>query len=312
MKRFLPLVLIIASTLLAQAQDTPPVFIHLELAKDTLALAEPTILTVALTNHLDREILVDSRFMLGLNSSPYTFRLYMISPQGEEWPYVGGRQSCAFYSTSSKLYLLLSSNQTVSDYMSFWCPHYAPDEYRQALETLPLGTYRLYGIYRLPDQTGFYEGIIYSDTVEFVYLPVEWLHRPMLKEISTLWGAFLGTFGSEHLETLKRIQNSNTPYSEAAHYMVAAIMLGSLEKNAYSNFVAEKAHFDKLYPNSPFEPQLLLMQASRARYSHRDFKADSLDQLFIKKSSPSNRHALFRLNKVTRISPNEAIERGIR
>lgn len=296
----------------ASVNTSEPVSIELRLTKDTLALAEATVLTVAVTNHSNSELLLDNRYLFGASEYPYPFKLVMVSPEGEEWEYKGGRRIRTTYLSTSKLYFLLPPEQRVENKLYLWATTFVPEEYRKSLEKIEPGTYKLFATYHVPIQNGLDEFIFYSDTVEFVYLPLDPKDknsRIALQEMNNLSEAFLGAFGSEkEKRKLQTIVNTNTAYSEAAHSMILALILSSLEDDPYKKFVTAKKQFESLYPNSPFEPIILPIQIYHATKTDRKKEADSLTQR-LESIYPASKNVLFSQNKITPVMAKEVIER---
>jgi len=76
----------VSLTTIVSSDTLPPASIHLELGKDTLALAEPTVVTIEITNRSDSsQILFNEDVFKLLISSLLSFTL--ITPEGEEWKY---------------------------------------------------------------------------------------------------------------------------------------------------------------------------------------------------------------------------------
>jgi hypothetical protein len=296
MKRILLFLLILSLTLPAQDterdDETLPVSIHLELGKDTLALAEPTCLKVSISNHSGKELLVDSRVKFNLYTPPVGLSLTLIFPDGKESVFSEGGSVHVSYGLDAKLYAALASGETVSTCMILWWTNLLPQEFRRALETLPPGTYKLFATYRLPQPEALEGGKLYSDTIEFVFLPLEEQHLPILIDMDSLGCGGSGNVRRE--ERLPRIGNSKTPYSEAA-YATSLIAISS-----YDSFVVEKARFDKLYPQSQFVSVLLHEQFVTAKLSRQASALDSLKET-LRSVSPTHMIVL----------PTEKLRRGI-
>jgi hypothetical protein len=300
MKR--PLLLLLILSVIVSASDTvPPASIHLELGKDTLAVAEPTTLEVEIVNLMERELLLDNLSMFQLDDSPYRFSFFLVTPNAEEWPYVGPRYKVEItYTPDTKLYLSLPVEKAIARVMPLWWTTFLPYEYQVALEKLPPGTYKLFATYLLPEQNGLDNVTIYSDTIEFVFLPLNEKHLPVLLEMDSLWNSFLTLSGSEIRPALERIRGSETPYSEGAH----AKLIGGWVRG-YDSFLVEKARFNKQYPESPYEILFLVDQASRALVSHRSLEADSLYRL-LNGMSPTHSAVLKYHNRVRFLTAREA------
>jgi len=283
------------------AADAPPASIHLELGKNILALAEPTTLAVEITNLMDGDLLLDNLYMFQLHDSPYHLSLFLITPDGKQWFYTGSRYNVEImHGPDTKFYLSLPAGNTISRVMPLWWTTFLPYKYQIALETLTPGTYKLFATYLLPEQNGLDNVTIYSDTLEFVFLPLNKKHLPVLLEVDSLWNSFLTLSGSEIRPALERIRDSETPYSEGAH----AKLIGGWVRG-YDSFVVEKARFNKQYPESPYEILFLVDQASRALVSHRSLEADSLYRL-LNGMSPTHSAVLKYHNKVRLLTAREA------
>jgi hypothetical protein len=263
--------MILAFLVLVTFQSTDgltPATLHLELGEDTLALAEPTLLSVYISNDSGKELLVDSRIMFNLYTSPVGLSLTLIFPDGKESVFNEGGSVFVDYGLDAKLYSGLASKETVSTCMILWWTPLLPQEYRGALETLPPGTYKLFATYRLPQPEALAGGMLYSDTIEFVFLPLEEQHLPILIDMDSLGRGGSGNVKRE--ERLPRISNSKTPYSEAA----SATSLIAI--SSYDSFTVEKAKFDELYPESQFTSVILHEQYIQAKLSKRIIQRDSI------------------------------------
>ncbi|TET22601.1 MAG: hypothetical protein E3J71_05635 [Candidatus Stahlbacteria bacterium] len=271
------------------AAEAPPASLHLELGKDTLALAEPTYLTATITNNMNQDLLLDNFLLFRLKQEPFRFSLFLITPGGKEWAYVGTRGSISIsFAPTVRHHLLVPSGQSASKGMMLWWTTFAPRKYQSALEKLPSGTYKLFAIYELPDQENLHKVVIYSDTVEFLFLPVRWEHMQAIIEMDSLRRYFTGGDASWRvLPRLQRIGDSKTPYSEAAH----ALFYGWT--NSFDSLTRGKAHFDELYPQSQFQLKFLKRQFLYAKKEGRTDVLDSLNRLLLK-IEPSNTDALLR------------------
>ncbi|MBN2379908.1 hypothetical protein JXM67_08930 [candidate division WOR-3 bacterium] len=296
-------IMLIATTVVAES----PASISLKLGKDTLALAEPVYLTATITNHLDKSLILDDFEMFRLDQLPYRFSLFLITPSGEEWPYVGARHRVfVTYAASVKHWLLLPSNTSATKGMLVWWTTFVPWEYQTALENLLSGTYKLFAIYELPEQQGLPETVVYSDTIELTFLPLEWQHRTALLEMDSLRDFFnTGGRRSTSEPGLLRIVDSKTPYSEAAYAVIMATWC--LDPDSFST---KKDSFNSQYPESQFESYLLNYQynglnraSSLAKqynwYPNLDVnlvekKLDSLDSRLLE-IEPNHSSALLRL-----------------
>lgn len=271
------------------AQDAPPASIHLKLGKDTLALAEPTYLTATITNNMNQDLLLDNFLLFHLEEEPFRFSLFLITPNGKEWAYVGTRGSIFIsFAPTVRHHLLVPPGQSVSKGMMLWWTTFAPRKYQSALEKLPSGTYKLFATYELPDQENLHEVVIYSDTVELAFLPLNKTYLPALIEMDSLRRYFTAVDASWRvLPRLQRIGDSKTPYSEAAH----ALFYGWT--NSFDSLTRGKAHFDELYPQSQFQLKFLEYQSLYARKEGRTDVLDSLNRLLLE-IEPSNTDALLR------------------
>jgi len=231
-------------TTVSASDAVSPATIHLTLGKDTLALAEPTMLTVTTTNLSGNDLVVHSRNTFNL---PYTLRLFLITPGGEESRYRTGLS--VIYGPDAPLYFLLPPGEQATEKKMLWWQYIVPSRYVETLEKLPPGTYKIYGTYRLPNDNV----VIYSDTVEFVFLPPEKEYLSMLKDMNHIHGPI---YEPKTDARLRRIKDSNTPYSEAAWTMLI------LRTYDYDSLKAEKSRFDEAYPNSQFTSWLLLNQCA--------------------------------------------------
>jgi hypothetical protein len=285
-------VIIITGLLLiaaALADDTPPVSIHLKLAKDTLALAEPTYLTATITNNMNQYLLLDNLLLFRLKQEPFRFSLFLITPNGKEWAYVGTRGSISIsFAPTIRHHLLVPPGQSASKGMMMWWTTFAPRKYQAALEKLPSGTYQLFATYELPEQKGLDGEVIYSDTVQFVFLPLNKMHLPDLIEMDSLRRYFTAFDASWRvLPRLQRIGDSKTPYSEAAN----ALFYGWT--NSFDSLTRGKAHFDALYPQSQFQLKFLERQFLYAKKEEKANELDSLNSLLLE-IDPTNTDALLR------------------
>lgn len=263
--------------------------LHLELAKDTLALAEPFYLTATITNKMDKDLLVDNCRMFRLKRESYPFCLFLITPSGKEWLYTGGRTGHVTVVDAPHLWLWISPGISASKGERFFWTPFLPPKYQVALEKLPPGTYKLFATYQLPEQEGLHETVIYSDTVEFVFLPLKKERRQALIEMDSLRDFYMG--GGARFEVapiLKRIMVSKTPYSEGAHSLYITMIPSSLV--GVDSLIMEKARFDELYPESQFAPVLLREQANVVKTAS---ERDSLNRI-LAEMEPTNTGVLLR------------------
>jgi len=277
---------------LLYANNPPPISMQVRLGKDTLAMAEPTSLKVSISNHSGKELLIDKRVMFNLYTPPVGLSLTLIFPDGKESVFNEGGSIHVSYGLDAKLYSALAPKETVSNGIILWWTNLLPQEYRRALETLPPGTYKLFATYRLPQPEALEGGKLYSDTIEFVFLPVEEQNLPLLVDMDSLGCGGSGNVRRE--ERLPRISNSKTPYSEAA-YATSLIAISS-----YDSFAVEKARFDEVYPESQFTSVILHKQYIEAKLSKRVFQRDSI-QAVLRNILPTHMIVL----------PAEKLRRGI-
>lgn len=237
----LTLVLIVVTPVLAQKQA--PASVYLELSKDTLVLAEPTILTVEVTNNSGNDLLLHlHRFDIS-----NALQVFLVTPEGEESRYEMDF-SVTFLPENSRYFLLSPGEQATEDIILDW-RRIVPNHYKSKLQNLPSGTYKLYAAYPLPNENV----VIYSDTIEFVFTPVEKKHLPVLKKMNQFT---MVPYGSIAKSLWKEIRDSNTPYSEGAWVKIIAVTFN------YDSLKVEKSRFDEIYPNSHFAHFLLQVQCS--------------------------------------------------
>lgn len=271
----LAMLLVCTIPISALAEETAPAMISLELGKDTLALGEPVYLKATITNFSDKDLVINRTFMFGIEDLP-NFALYLITPDGDTWPY-HGRGLFPYFGPDSKLYFLLPPEEQITGELFLWWQLIVPPEYRYAYENLPHGNYKLYATYRIPGPKEFQEVVVYSDTAEFVFLPLEEEHLQTLRDIDSL-KLYDGTRVASPI--LERIKNSNTPYNEAAW---AQLISWIKEPESY---IFEKASFDATYPNTQFSSYLMLNQISLARKKGLISQMDSILPLW-KEETPS-------------------------
>lgn len=283
------------------AADAPPASIHLELGKNILALAEPTTLAVEITNLMDGDLLLDNLYMFQLHDSPYHLSLFLITPDGKQWFYTGSRYNVEImHGPDTKFYLSLPAGNTISRVMPLWWTTFLPYKYQVALEKLHPGTYRLFATYLLPEQNGLDNVTIYSDTIEFVFLPLNEKHLPVLIEMDSLYLSYITLVGSEIYQPLERIRDSRTPYSEDAH---VRLILG-WSRN-YELFTAKKVGFDELYRESPYQVVLVTRQAGLAKRAGLDTQVDSLLEI-LSNRYPTHSAVLKYHNRVRLLTAREA------
>lgn len=255
----------------------PPVTIHLELAKDTLTLAEPTMLRVEVMNNTHRRLILDGCDMFCLYRSPYPFTLHLTCPDGEEKKFEIEMKSQL---AVPNIYFYLSKQMSVSMGMLFWWTPILPERYQRSLESLPAGNYKLYAVYHLPKQGNIETDSIYSDTAEFVFLPPVAEYVPVLIIMDSLWDFFHGMGQSKgHAnQLLPSIVSSGTPYSEAAAAWLTVYrpFVHTPHREQFDRASREKAAFDSLFPDSEFESYILYNHAVIAPSLNRYEKKDSL------------------------------------
>ena len=288
------------------ASDTvPPASIHLELAKDTLALVEPTLLTVEIANNTQRELALDNSSMFTLHEAPYRFSLTLITPDGQKWMYDRLGTLHIDYPPDAPIYFILPPGKKTSDYMFLWWTCFLPKDCKVALENLPPGKYKVFATYRLPKQKELEKMVLHSDTFEFVFLPPKEEHLPSLVEMDSLWLYLYGGAGPalsrDARERFERIRNSSTPYSEAAH-----ARLVRFNRNLDS-FTVAKAEFDKLYPTSPFASVLLEAQFTRATLPSVSVSKGEVDSILEawRDSAPTNFDVLIRTHELKTATSEE-------
>jgi hypothetical protein len=280
-------------SIFATKNNNVSVSIQLKLNKDILALAEPTVLTVEIMNNQNRDLLLHSDYMFGLELEPYPLSLYLITPEGVEWSYIGSRyQIDILRIPDPRDWLLVPPGKGVSYSMLATWTDFVPSKYQIALEKLPSGTYKLFANYELPEQNGLHGEIIYSDTVEFIFLPPLWEHIPVLIEMDSLRDYYLS--GGARLKIAPKLQSiadSKTPYSEAAQASLSRLV-GSA-KGDPDSLAIEKAIFDELYPDSQFEVLLLQRQYLLLDLKDRVLERDSVEGI-ISKIQPNDARVLVR------------------
>ncbi len=223
----------------------PPVTIHLELAKDTLALAEPTMLTMRIQNNQDSSLLLDV-----LRMHPFDrFYLYLIKPNGEEWLFGHGSRILGDYFSASNKTYNLSGNESVTVDQFLWWPDFAPALESLGIEDFNPGPYKIWETFSLPG----YKDKIFSDTISFVFLPANETSLDALKLVCRTSVFFHS--GQETRTNLEQIRDSGTPYSEGAWaYLISTIWDDS------DSLKTEIDLFDTRYPSSSFRVFLLMHQ----------------------------------------------------
>ena len=263
--------------------------LSLHLGKDTLVLAEPVLVRAQMTNLTGNELLIDNIDMFGLVDG--TFRLFVITPysDGEDWCL---RLSYSIgYSPMSSLFFKLQPGKSASQQWVLWWPQILPKNYREALEEIKPGGYKMYATYRVPDQSGFDRVTIYSDTADFVFQPLEEKNLSALKQMDSIAYVFLAPASNASYPRFERIRNTNTPYSESA-WMMTTVM----KMRDYDSLKAEKALFDKVYPQSQFAS--VLMELQYDSYGHFLYMRDGI------KAYPDDAEADSLLRSAREITPN--------
>lgn len=246
----------------ANAAEKAPVTMHLELAKDTLALAEPTMMTIRLQNNQDSSLRLSIWSM-----HPYEgFQIFLIKPDGEEWLFGNGSRICGdHFSDSSNIYSL-AENESITVDQFLWWPDFAPAPERLKAEDFNHGVYKIFGTYL---HAGC-NGKIFSDTISFVFLP---LNETSLDALEQVCLANTPRYSFEETKNcLKRIRDSNTPYGEGAWAYLISMMPGN-----YDSLKKETIFFNEKYPLSRFRPFLLQYQF-RACAAYNTIKKSRFDQ----------------------------------
>ncbi|MCK4231738.1 hypothetical protein KAX21_02195, partial [candidate division WOR-3 bacterium] len=199
------------------AADAPPASIHLELGKDTLAVAEPVYVKATIANNMEKDLIINTGHMFDIHNSS-RFTLFLITPIGEEWPFVGRRGSVhTTYSPTDPLYFLLPPNERVTEEFFLYWTFIVPREYQDALEKLPSGNYKMFATYKVPGPDEVKNFVIHSDTVEFVFLPVRYKHLHAITQLGSLRDVLLWhASASKGRPILEFLSKSETPYREAA------------------------------------------------------------------------------------------------
>jgi hypothetical protein len=239
-------------TTIVSSDTLPSASIHLELGKDTLALAEPTLLTVTLTNNQESELIIEADPLLNLIGGHNGLSLFLITPDGEQSEFKNGMN----YTYEAK-YWLLPPQESLSAVLITWWTPFVPLDYTESLEKLPSGNYKLFASYDIPDQGNDKAVAIYSDTIEFVFLPLNKDHRRVIKELNSLSMDFMGLYLRRSTPTWQRIRDSNTPYSEAAWAMLVTLLYRiDYDRIYYDSLEIVKKRFCEAYPNSQFMPYI--------------------------------------------------------
>ncbi len=243
------------------AAEPAPVTMHLELAKDTLALAEPTMMTIRLQNNQDSSL----RLSIWSMHSYEGFHLYLIKPDGEEWLFGHGlRISGDPFPDSTNIYSL-AKNESITVDQFLWWPDFAPAPERLKAEDFSHGVYKIFGTYL---HAGC-NGKIFSDTISFVFLPPD---ETSLDALEQVYLANIPHHSFEETKNyLKRIRDSNTPYSEGAW----AYLISMMPEN-YDSLKKETIFFSDKYPSSRFRP-FLLQHQFRACAAYNTIKKSGFD-----------------------------------
>lgn len=291
--------------------DISATSIKLKLAKESLALAEANILTIEITNNLETPLLLDNEYLFKATKAPYPFKLYLIAPDGSKWLYVRGRGIRGSSLGNSPRYFWLPPGGKVQETMYLWATAFAPTKYKNALEKIPSGKYKLFAIYKLPITTGTGMKVLYSDTAEFTYRALDEKDAGALNSLmgmDSLKESILGVFGPKDKPQLVKIRDSKTPYSEAAYSILLALILASIEGDPYDQFVIEKRNFDALYPNSSFAIIIMNLQMEHAKLTRRTNAADSL-RWVLQEKYPLDRQILISSGRIKTATLKEYPER---
>lgn len=298
MKGVLILLLTMFAPVSLYAAEPAPVTMHLELAKDTLALAEATMLRAEIHNNSQNNVFLDGSEMFGMFRYPRPFALYLVSPDGENHRFdIKNKTQIA----SSNTYFLLSEDMSVSMEILLWWTPALPELYQKSLERLPPGNYRLYSTYKLPGLEKKDTGLIYSDTVGFVFLPLKEEDKNAILTMDSLWDFFhnLGQSKGHAYQLFPSIVSSRTPYSEAAAAWLAVYRPFNLipRKQQYDRLISEKAIFDSLFLNSQFLPYILYWDQVAARSYDKNKEADSI-MVELEKLRPYDFHILLKKGRI--------------
>lgn len=267
----------------AQGYEGPkPISLKLKLSKTTLELAEANVLGIEIKNVLGRPLLIDCFFIFNLFND---LSLFVISPDGEKW--VFKNPPLVSRGAENKDEYLLKSGEYISEQTLFDLSDMLPRERLDRVESLPSGIYKVFACYSFwgnPDTT-LNKALVFSDTVEFSYKPLNEKYLPVLREYDSLWP---GNYSTVSVPTRHgRIRDSKTPYSEAAWVHLLNISSNQFD---YDSLKAEKAKFDMSYPNSIYQPLILQRQLDWYLIKHHiylhemdsvklDAEADSLLEL---------------------------------
>lgn len=310
MKKGVFLLLVLSLTSFIPAQDNTPVTIHLELSKDTLALAEPVMLSIRVVNNKLRGVPIAVTYEYEYFEPHFKTILTLLEPDGSVVTYGNWKPLITYSDVICDYYYRIPAKSSTIDYrLMCWDgflyrqPYtYSPGMMRQPLSSFEPGVYSLFGTFYTKDRNTGFEDTVYSDTLRFVFLPFEDVHEHEFALIDSLG---LGTRGfdefvlnikgnmpilSEAIPALKEIMSSSSPYSEATNAYLISIL-------SYSDSLEyEKNLFDLNYPQSQFSGYILSRQYSQYRQynMHRtvkfpelETKSDSLLSLLKKRNSRS-------------------------
>jgi hypothetical protein len=266
-----------------------PACIHLKMEKDSLALLQPTVLTVQLTNNLNSTLFLKDHVTIYGPSRhlqwPLDLTLTLVTPGGDEYPCrVNPSPSGppAYAALPAKDSLCAHSFLNWSEVLTKTC------EANLAKIVTP-GNYKIFASYELPPQEIlhlspeslavlyllYYAGkelpmpegnLVYSDTVEFVFLPQNETYPRRIGKVSSLGKAFAPDWEWNESQAqcrLELLRDSNTPYSEAARYM----LLGRIW--CRDSLMSQRVCFASLYPGSWLE--LLWLQEELVRLTVASF-----------------------------------------
>jgi hypothetical protein len=278
MKQIVRLPIIIVLGLVAGvflfAEDSPA-SIHITLPKDTFALAEPTVLTIEISNDSDTN-LIFSNYITPTSSfdlvwSP-NITYTLVTPDGQTWTCPRGSMASISLSAPPKDNLiLLPPGKAISKIEFLRWNLFLPSQYMAGFKKLPSGTYKLIAAFTLPRQSPplsvdsllriydlFLKGELSEadlkmeelhtcyETVEFVFLPEDKTSR--ITRASYICRAFNPDWHWQERLSRLRLQalvDSSTPYCEAARYML-------VNKAGGDSKQTERSRFDSLYPGSLF------------------------------------------------------------
>jgi len=274
MKQIVRLPIIIALGLVTRvflfAEDNPA-SIHITLPKDTFALAEPTVLTIEISNDSDTNLILSNYVTPNLEwSTSITYTL--MTPDGQFWTCSRGSMASISRTDPPKDNLIiLPPGKAISKIEFLNWNTFLPSQYQAGFKKLPSGTYKLVAAFTLPRQspppradslfriyglllTGEIseadlkseEPYTCHDTAEFVFLPEDKTSR--ITSTSYICRAFNPDWHWQERLSRLRLQalvDSSTPCCEAAHYML-------VNKAGGDSKQTEISRFDSLYPGSLF------------------------------------------------------------